>query len=80
MFISSVLRPYYELKKKFIDKGMEDSFRYLVVPPPAPYLLENPRYLSVEKQMESYAKSIVSVFHKEWDYWNTWIDYQQHRF
>jgi len=69
---------YDSLYQKFLDKGMLEYFYYLVVPP-APF--DNTRLLGKEIENRiSYLKIIQEVYGPEWEYWNTWIDYQQHKF
>lgn len=65
---------YQELREKFKDKGEEQAFYWFVLSPP-PY---DPDKL-IEPEIDVWNRTVQQVYGKEWDYWNTWIDYQKHR-
>ncbi len=65
---------YNKLREKFVDKGMIAEFYWFVLTSP-PY---DPSRL-IDPNIETYHKVIQQVYGKEWDYWNTWIDYQKHK-
>jgi hypothetical protein len=70
-----------ELLEKFIQKGMLYEFHVLVLIPgvwaPGREVLFN---TSAKEQAKIRQEAIQKVYSAEWEYWNTWIDYQQHKF
>lgn len=71
-----------KIREKFFDKGYVYEFHMLV---PQPLYLLDPScydlmYRTREQIFEQYKKVTVEVYGKEWDYWNTWIDYQLPKF
>ena len=71
-----------QLKEKFLDKGYYDwEFDLLIGNIP------NPDFSRVvfipEETQEDVIKNFYNLWtksvQKEWDYWNTWIDYQKHK-
>lgn len=68
---------YESLKNKFSDKGLLQDFYWLVLPPP---LFDNSRLMgTVQQNIESYYECVEKVYGEEWDYWNTYIDYQNYK-
>lgn len=71
---------YSSLREKFFDKGYVWEFHcFIGVMPifdPSCYILAS---ISREQALENWKKAIEKVYKKEWDYWNTWIDYQKHK-
>jgi predicted phage-related endonuclease len=65
---------YQSLLEKFKDKGEETAFHYYVSSP-IPY--DPSRF--IEPTIEKYNELVQKVYGKDWDYWNTWIDYQKHK-
>ena len=71
-----------QLKEKFLDKGYHDwEFDLLIGNIP------NPDFSRVVFRPEETQENVIKNFYnlwtksvqKEWDYWNTWIDYQKHK-
>ena len=69
---------YAFLREKFIDKGMLNAFYWLVLPL-VPFDNTGLMGDKIENRI-TYQKMIQAVYGPEWEYWNTWIDYQQHKF
>lgn len=68
---------FKKVRDKFIDKGMIQEFDWLVLPPPP---FDNSRLIgTVEENIRTYYKCIEKVYGEGWDYWNTWIDYQNYK-
>lgn len=68
---------YEKLRNKFIDKGMVQDFNWLISSPPP---FDNSRLIgTVEENIKSYYNCIEQVYGEEWDYWNTYIDYQNYK-
>jgi len=69
---------YKHLRDKFEEKGLLQEF-YWIVLAPAPFLF-NKTIGTLDEQKKAYANAVRKVYHKEWESWNTWIDYQTHKF
>ena len=70
-----------QLKEKFLDKGYDWEFELLIGNIPNPdfsRLLISPGE-SQEDVIKRFYKTWTKSVQKEWDYWNTWIDYQKHK-
>lgn len=68
---------YEKLRDKFIDKGYTANF-YSMILKPLPF--EHGKLIgSLEEQRKMHNKLIQEVYGEEWDYWNTWIDYQNYK-
>lgn len=68
---------YENLKNKFEDKGRLQDFYWLVLSPPP---LDNSRLIGTfDENVKTYYKTVEKVFAGDWDYWNTWIDYQNYK-
>ena len=77
---------YSDLKQKFIDKGRTAEFYLLVMPFPfqdnsrtptlVPYWVKEED--NIKNRREIFLETVEMVYFEEWDYWNTWIDYQQY--
>ncbi len=72
---------YNTLYEKFKEKGRDFEFYILVPPPP----LFDPPLSSLMDFGKEYLKEqrerlIKNRYMPEWEYWNTWIDYQQYKF
>jgi hypothetical protein len=65
---------YQRLREKFEDKGEEQAFYWFVLSP-LPY---DPSRL-IEPSRAVYDEIVEKVYGEQWDYWNTWIDYQKHK-
>lgn len=68
-----------ELLDKFVAKGMLYEF-HVLVPKPELFIVNPCTLLSSEAQVAIFKQSVEDVYGPEWDYWSTWIDYQQHKF
>jgi len=73
---------YHSLLEKFIDKGFSYYEFHILVPQP---MLFDPTCTSLsyntrEELLEKHRRITQEVYGSEWDYWNTWIDYQQYKF
>lgn len=72
---------YSQLKEKFLDKGYLWEFYTFVGSIP------NPDFSRLIISPEETPKDVIKRFHdlwiksrqQEWDYWNTWIDYQNYK-
>ena len=70
-----------QLKEKFFDKGYDWEFDLFIGNIP------NPDFSRVIFRPEETPRDVIKRFHnlwtkssqQEWDYWNTWIDYQKHK-
>ena len=70
-----------QLKEKFFDKGYDWEFDLFIGNIPNPdfsRLLISPGE-SQEDVIKRFYKIWEEHSQKEWDYWNTWIDYQKHK-
>ena len=69
---------YQKLAEKFIDKGYYWELHYMVLRPP----LFEPNKLcgTLEQRKSSFNKIVEEVYGEDWDYWNTYIDYQNHKY
>ncbi len=68
---------YQKLAEKFIDKGHEAELHWLVLSPP---ICIQGRTVGTEEEQKNFHKKAVDiVYGEEWEYWNTWIDYQKHK-
>lgn len=68
---------YKTLREKFSDKGYMLEFHLLLLPP-HPFI--NGKLIgSLEDQRKMYNKIIQDVYGEDWDYYNTWIDYQNYK-
>lgn len=68
---------YSTIKEKFLDKGYILELHWFVLPPPTFVLGKT---IGTQKEQKIfYEKAVQKVYGKEWDYWNTWIDYQKHK-
>ena len=72
---------YSQLKEKFLDKGYSWEFYTFVGSIPNPDFSR--LIISPEETQEDILKRFYKLWgeicQKEWDYWNTWIDYQKHK-
>lgn len=70
---------YYDVFEKFKEKGYSVEFHYFVLSPP---LINGVRFYNItrEEAIEIHKETVEEVYGEEWDYWNTWIDYQQYKF
>ena len=70
-----------QLKEKFFDKGYAEEFYLLIGNIPTPDFSR--LLLRQEETQEDVIRSFYNLCEehsqKEWDYWNTWIDYQKHK-
>ena len=70
-----------QLKEKFLDKGF--SWYEFIILVPHPPLFDPSCYMLInssrEELLEIHKRNIQQVYGPEWDYWNTWIDYQKHK-
>lgn len=68
---------YQKLAEKFTDKGYIQELHWFVLPPPIFLLnrIEGTR----EQQKKFFDEAVQKVYGEDWDYWNTWIDYQKHK-
>ena len=70
-----------QLKEKFFDKGYDWEFELFIGNIP------NPDFSRLVFRSEETPKDVIKRFHnlwtkssqQEWDYWNTWIDYQNYK-
>ena len=70
-----------QLKEKFFDKGYDWEFELFIGKIP------NPDFSRVVFSPKETQEDVIKNFYnlwtksvqKEWDYWNTWIDYQKHK-
>lgn len=69
---------YKHLRDKFEEKGLLQEF-YWVVLAPAPFV-PNKTIGTLDEQKRIYVDAVKQVYHKEWESWNIWIDYQIHKF
>lgn len=65
---------YSKLCEKFIDKGMIMELHWLVTPPPT-FIPDR----LINNSLDNSNKIVQEVYGEQWDYWNTWIDYQKHK-
>ena len=70
-----------QLKEKFLDKGFSLYEFQILVPQP---MIFDPDCVSLsyntrEDLLERHKKITQQVYGPEWDYWNTWIDYQNYK-
>ena len=70
-----------QLKEKFLDKGFSFYEFQILVPQP---MIFDPDCVSLsystrEDLLERHKKITQQVYGPEWDYWNTWIDYQNYK-
>ena len=70
-----------QLKEKFFDKGFSFYEFQILVPQP---MLFDPDCVSLsyntrEDLLKIHKETIQRVYGPEWDYWNTWIDYQNYK-
>lgn len=68
---------YHKLLEKFIDKGYISEFHFFILPPP--WFIPGKTLGTQEEQFKCYVNAVELTYGKEWDYWNTWIDYQRHK-
>jgi hypothetical protein len=68
-----------ELWQKFEDKGFQLYEMFLLVGVPPIIIYDPTSPLSVEEFAERQRKIQQEVYGSEWEYWNTWIDYQKHK-
>jgi len=71
------IEKFEKLKNKFKDKGELESF-YWLVPPPPPFEFGK-TFGTYEEQIETYKKIIETVYGKDWDEIDTWIDYRNYK-
>ena len=70
-----------QLKEKFFDKGYEWEFHLCIGVIPTP---DFSRLLTIPGETQAvivkrFQDSWIESSQQEWDYWNTWIDYQKHK-
>lgn len=65
---------YSKLLEKFIDKGMITEFHFFVFPS----TLFIPDRL-ISNSLDDFNSRVQKMYGEQWDYWNTWIDYQKHK-
>jgi hypothetical protein len=68
---------YEKLREKFADKGYLVEFHFFVLPPPL--FILGKALGTEEEHFINYKKAIQSVYGKEWEYWNTYIDHQNYK-
>lgn len=73
---------YKKLFNKFEEKGYELEFSFFIHPPP---MYEDLRFSSLinwtKENRKKRRESIINkIYRPSWEYWNTWIDYQQYKF
>ena len=70
-----------QLKEKFLDKGFSFYEFQILVPQPMIFVLYGVSlsYNTREDLLEKHKKITQQVYGPEWDYWNTWIDYQNYK-
>lgn len=70
-----------QLKEKFFDKGYICEFHFFIGTIPSP---DFSRIIFMPEETQ---KDVLKRFHNQWEklnqeqwnYWNTWIDYQKHK-
>lgn len=71
------MKDYYKLAEKFIEKGYTAELHFFVLPPP---IFTLNKIIGTEGEQKKFFEDAVQrVYGKDWDYWNTWIDYQKHK-
>lgn len=71
---------FSELFEKFETKGYVFEFITFVPHPPIINLHATFLYMTTEEKVKSHNKIVQRLYGSQWDYWNTWIDHQQHKF
>ena len=70
-----------QLKEKFFDKGYEWEFDLFIGNIPTPdfsRLIFRPEE-TLKDVIKRFQELWIKSSQQEWDYWNTWIDYQKHK-
>ena len=70
-----------QLKEKFLDKGFSFYEFQILVPQPMLFVPDcvSSSYNTREDLLKIHKEIIQRVYGPQWDYWNTWIDYQNYK-
>lgn len=76
-YLISFMEIYKQLVEKFLEKGYLLELHYFVLPPP---LFQLGKILgTMEEQIIFFNEAVNKMYGSDWDYWNTWIDYQNYK-